>query len=205
MVRWSLVIVAVLIGHYSFPVIGEGTVTLKDRVAVSGSGCGSGTVAITFSADFSSLSVLFTDFRLMTGPTVGNIRAIKRCRIRIPLSVSAGYKVTVRSADYRGFVQLPSDSKASFYSRFSLKDSRRTRWSNRAVSNFVGPVSDELFSQPNTPVSSRSCGGYLELSMYLRGSVLNRNSSEDASLELDSLDFVTDPQIALHVSTQACN
>ena len=67
--------------------------------AYGGTGCPSGSVSAALSPDNTSLSLLFDQYVVEAGQSVGRSFDRKSCNIAIPVHVPQGYSVSVMSID----------------------------------------------------------------------------------------------------------
>lgn len=79
-----------------------------------GTGCPSGSVSTTLSPDSTSLSLLFDQYVVEAGQSVGRSFDRKSCNIAIPVRVPQGYSVSVLAIDYRGYNNLPRRAQSQF-------------------------------------------------------------------------------------------
>jgi hypothetical protein len=78
----------------------------------NGSGCPSGTVQALFSQDGTSLTVAFSNYTAVTGPSVRSSDRRRACTTALPVRVPAGFTWGVASATYRGYAELNDGAKA---------------------------------------------------------------------------------------------
>jgi hypothetical protein len=108
--------------------------------AYGGTGCPSGSAAVTVSPDNSALSILFDAFSAEAGAASGRRLDRKSCNLSVPVRVPAGYTVAVIAVDYRGFVDVPRGGMAQFDTEYFWAGSRGPRLQRR----FTGPVTDNF-------------------------------------------------------------
>ena len=82
--------------------------------AYGGTGCPAGSVSAALSPDNTSLSLLFDEYVVEAGQSVGRSFDRKSCNIAIPVHVPQGYSVSVLSIDYRGYNMLPARASSQF-------------------------------------------------------------------------------------------
>lgn len=189
---------------FSSLAVAEIPVTINGAITVSGTGCSSADVDTVVAPDNASLSILFTNYQILS-PATRRPRVVnKTCDIKVPLTVAPGYRAIIETADYRGFAQLSRRALASFYSLFSIKDARGTWYGRCFYKLFAGPMSDEFFLNPTNRTRMRACGGTAQLTMRHTLGLYNYDRNEDASIQLDSTDFTTNPAISTHVRVESC-
>ena len=108
--------------------------------AYGGNGCPAGSAAATLSPDGKSLSILFDNYIVQAGGTSGNTVDRKSCNIAIPVTVPAGYSVSVFKIDYRGFNSLPQGASSQFNVEYFFAGSQGPRFQKA----FSGPVNDDF-------------------------------------------------------------
>ncbi len=108
--------------------------------AYGGNGCPAGSAAATLSPDGKSLSILFDNYIVQAGGTSGNTVDRKSCNIAIPVTVPAGYSVSVFKIDYRGFNSLPQGASSEFNVEYFFAGSQGPRFQKA----FSGPVNDDF-------------------------------------------------------------
>jgi hypothetical protein len=159
-----------------------------------GNGCPAGTVSATLSPDNQLLSVLFDQFAAKTSPTAK--MDIKTCRLRIPISVAAGYQVMITKTDWRGFNALPPGVTAQVASTHSLWTTMNMidRSPFTQTLNFSGPTyEDFLISNELTrDLVWSPCGQTVVVNIGASIRLDQGSATEDASATIDSLDVANE-------------
>lgn len=104
---------------------GQPTPTAPPGVTIAkidawGSGCRRDTATIGISDDRRAFTVIFSEYTAQVGPE-SRIRDQRRdCRLRIRVSVPAGYTFGITGVDYRGYAQLAEGSLARHRSSYDF-------------------------------------------------------------------------------------
>ncbi len=180
-------------------------VSISGPVELVGDGCTPSDSDSVVSSDRTSLSVLFSQFSASAEDVVRHRRTKRSCAIRVPLRVASGYRIRVRTADYRGFVQLETKSVGRIATRVSLRDRHGKRHSRFSQNVSKGPKSEEVFLNPSLSVAMKDCGGNVELTFHQQVLLRLKSRQETGGVALDSFDFTTDPSISPHLSLERCS
>lgn len=154
----------------------------------AGSGCPIDTVSATLSPDKKSLSILFDDYLIEAGPSVGKKIARKNCQLAIPVHVPSGFSVSLMSVDYRGYLFLPRRSQAVFTAEYFFAGIRGPRMKK----SFRGGMDDDYVMSKNLVLVADSwskCGEDVNLRIATSMRVRNMNRNEDAMATVDSIDM----------------
>ncbi|MBS1970422.1 MAG: DUF4360 domain-containing protein [Bdellovibrionales bacterium] len=169
-------------------------------VQTDGTGCEATQTAVSLSPDLMDLSVLFSNFNLELGagtPDPNNILVNKNCQIRVEIETPAGWALSVKSVDYRGYAHLPVGAIARH--RFSYRtDGMQTVMLREAP--LQGPLDQDYFfrleqsaqERPFTPCGPPNIrlrlGSHMVLRYPLKEQRRNGADRETAILSLDSAD-----------------
>jgi hypothetical protein len=153
-----------------------------------GTGCPAGSASVTLSPDSKSLSLIFDQFVLEAGRSVGKTIDRKNCSIAIPVHVPQGLSVSLIAVDYRGFNSLPRQASAQFSAEYFFAGQQGPRFSR----TFLGPIDDEYLINNNLGVQAvvwSACGA--DVNLRVNASMMLRTNSrrEDALSTVDSADF----------------
>lgn len=190
----------VLVSHFAQAEVA----TISGSVKLVGNGCPKSATDISVADDGTSLSVLFRNYNLEIGGATNKLVAAKSCTLTIPLSVPSGYRLRVNTVDYRGFVESPANVRADINSWFFLQDSRSVSTGRLEQILFRRPVSEDLFLQPDQPVTGKACGGRATLYVLSTASLMATRKVATSLLQLDSLDFGTDSSFSEHIDLIPC-
>ncbi len=157
--------------------------------AYNGSGCQIGTVAVALSPDQKALSVLFNDYQVQSGRSVGRTSEYKNCNVAIPVHVPQGYSFSIFEIDYRGFNNLPGGGASStFRADYFFAGSRGPSYAN----TFRGPLSDS-YTLTNvlgaTAVVWSRCGADVILRTNTSMFTKTNSSMQDTISTVDSIDL----------------
>jgi hypothetical protein len=101
------------------PAGGVGLTSLT--VDMDGSGCRPGEASVAIARDNSAMTIIFDNFEAADGPTAGKTKTRAFCRVLLGIS-SPDWAFDIRSADFRGYVNLDSGAEASLVSRWKWVD-----------------------------------------------------------------------------------
>ena len=108
----ALVLIGLVPGLASAATAPSPTAVSVKSVSYSGTGCPTGSVGFSFSADRTSLTLIFDSLVATTGPGVAAAEKSKACKLALNVVYPGAFKYAVSSIDYNGFVQAPSGSTA---------------------------------------------------------------------------------------------
>ncbi len=153
-----------------------------------GTGCPSGTASTTLSPDAKSLSIIFDEFMVEAGDSVGKRMARKSCNIAIPVHVPQGMSVSIVDVDYRGYVSVPKGGSARFSAEYFFAGQRGPRFTK----NFRGTFDDDYFFQNTLGLYGMvwsPCGA--DVNLRVNASMLAKSNRyyDDALATVDSADF----------------
>ncbi len=187
---WLLLVSILTVG---FSAAGE-EAKISGPIRFIGNGCLPSYTESVVTEDRMTASFLFSKFAVETGKSIHRFFEARWCEIRIPLTVSPGYKIQVQGLDYRGFksMALHGDRTAALFetqilSRGVLKSSGL----NLVTEN--GPFRDEFFYEPTKKVTSFACGGAMELRVRTQVSAFSNScrAGSMSGIEIDSIDFTS--------------
>lgn len=173
-----------------------------------GTGCPSGTVSATLSPDATALSLIFDKFSVEAGKAANNAPADqKSCTFEIPMTLPAGYSVTVLRLDYRGYHSLPAGALATFRSTFGFQDfARNHRLGNNLLQIFHGPSDGDFFVSQDATVSEWSaCSGSIQLRLNTALGLQSNPKGELATVSIDSADMTGERQLQYVLAWKQCN
>lgn len=154
----------------------------------AGSGCPSDTVSATLSPDKKSLSILFDDYLVEAGPSIGKKMARKNCQLAIPVHVPNGFSVSLMSVDYRGYLFLPRRAQSVFTAEYFFAGIRGPRLQKR----FRGGMDDDYMISEKLVILADSwskCGEDVNLRIATSMRLRNTDRREDAMATVDSIDM----------------
>jgi hypothetical protein len=187
----------------------------------SGLGCPQGSATTTLSPDASTLSVIFDQFVVEAGESLGTNFQMKNCVLRIPVQIQSGFRVALVQADFRGGISLPS---APAWSDLIVQYGWLENYGTPQLKsnfyfdslNMMGPLSDVYFH--STPIQMRDSKGnrtgplwskcgvqnlHFELNSKLR--VHLQGATGDGLATLDTLDTgAQDPGVEFKLQVERC-
>lgn len=168
--------------------------------AYGGTGCPAGSVSAALSPDNTSLSLLFDQYVVEAGQSVGRSFDRKSCNIAIPVHVPNGYSVSVLEVDYRGYNMLPRGASSQFNVEYFFAGRRGPMFTR----TFNGAL-DSDFLLNNTLVASAvtwsACGEDVILRTNSSMRVQTRGGA-DAIATVDSQDV--NAALVYHLQWRRC-
>lgn len=163
-----------------------------------GSGCPAGSASASVSPDGSALSVLFDSYTVEAGGSNPRV-ARKSCNLSIPVKVPNGMSVSLISADYRGFTDLPAGADARLDTEYFFGGSRGPAFSHA----FRGRLSNTYTQRHGLLAGAAvwsACGADVNLRV---NSGLTVSSTGTAALAtVDSADFSAG--MVYHLQYRSC-
>ncbi len=166
-----------------------------------GTGCPMGTAAIALSPDQSQLSILFDQYVVEAGGSKTVDR--KNCNIAIPIHVPQGYSISVMQIDYRGFLALPSGSRAQLSVNYFLPGAGRGVNSSKT---FYGPSTSDYLKQDNLGLQAivwSACGADTILRANTSLFAQTNSRREQALATVDSADVSSG--LIYHLQWRQCH
>lgn len=163
-----------------------------ESITASGSGCPDNTAAITLAPDQRSFSVLF-DHAMVESSNVQNVGEAV-CELTIVNKVSAGWKMSLHTNDFRGFSQVDKGSRTfQRTSYYRLTPNNRWNLVRRNQRNFKPPFNDNfiIHHEVKFPQAPREkCVDHFEtVTVQVQMvSFSNSNRTTSAQMALDSFD-----------------
>jgi Domain of unknown function (DUF4360) len=201
------------------------------NVKYAGNGCPQESVAVVFSPDKKTVSLLFDSFVLEDQPggervksrrkdirkigrhrggILGN-RGVERlnCKVLLPLKVPAGVQARVATIDMRGYVNLPEKSRATVFGRATFKNQDIKDPDSRERTLFIGPFDDTYVLQTKVPSEKdldwTPCGSSANMIISTTLSMKNLNRAEPALITVDTADIVAeDTRLSVGLEWRAC-
>lgn len=184
----------------------------KDEIDIGdplyqGSGCNEGELTTILTADKHAFTIIFDNFRAESGNGVSDDLFSKRCKISLPVKVPVGRSIAVFKLDYRGFIDLPLESKASievnynfYYPKLDISSSMIN-----IRHDFIPSISENFYlvEQMAEPIVIWS-GCQEEVNLQI-DNILTTKSNPDGEytlLLLDSIDGVSG--ITYHLGIKDC-
>lgn len=168
------------------------------RTRNAGDGCPAGTVSAVISPDATELTLLFDNFVVQAGNSVGVQRAAKRCTVTVPIEAPEGYRVSVTRFDYRGVNLLPEMAMTSLQTSYTYVDAETGRRYGHRFSRrmmFRGPLDEEYTINAELysgKVLWSRCGKKFDLEILTGITTRTNHRGEDAMTSLDSIDMASE-------------
>ena len=175
--------------------------------AQSANGCPAGSYSLVISPDGSSLSVLFDQFTLESGPSSSGNRPAKVCRITAPLNLPENQSIGVYKVDYRGFAKLLAKQEASLDVQYFLgpRDNEHGRVFKRKVK---GPHEGDYFFSETIGAGQMKrvgCGTAAMLDLAITLGLDGVRSTGQAMASLDSTDGAPGGALVYHLDLKPCH
>ncbi len=167
-----------------------------------GSGCPAGSASATVSPDGKALSIIFDEYIVEAGGSVGKSLDRKNCSIAIPVHVPQGFSVSIIDIDYRGFNSLPRGAMSRFSAEYFFAGMRGPR----VQKDFRGGLDEDYIISNklglNATVWSK-CGA--DVNLRINSSLMVRNTSRkmEALTTVDSADI--NGGLVYHLAWKRCN
>ncbi len=164
-----------------------------------GSGCPAGSASASVSPDGSALSILFDSYAVEAGGSNPRV-ARKSCNLSIPVKVPNGMSVSLISADYRGFADLPAGTEARLDTEYFFGGSRGPAYSQK----FNGRFSNTYLKRHQMAAVANvwsACGA--DVNLRVNSGMTVRSNGEAALATVDSADF--NAGIQYHLQYRSCN
>lgn len=122
-----------------------------EKVGYAGNGCPAGSASAVLARDKKSITLQFDDFVVQAGGHGQRTFARAKCDVAFGLKVPAGISVSLLNADYQGFNEIPSLSKATFTRNYFFAGARGPRlkktWTGEHSNSFQ--IKDSLGTYAN--------------------------------------------------------
>jgi len=153
-----------------------------------GNGCPAGSASVTLSPDNKALSIIFDEYLVEAGASVGKTLDRKSCNIAIPVHVPQGYSVSIVDVDYRGYTSIPRGGQARFSAEYFFAGQRGPTFTK----TFMGPRDDDYMFTNTLGVTAlvwSACGA--DVNLRVNSSMLARTNRQrdDVLATVDSADF----------------
>ncbi|KAG0644139.1 hypothetical protein HOY80DRAFT_177426 [Tuber brumale] len=89
-----------------------------EGITYAGSGCKAGSVAISKSSDYKTVTLAFDSYVASIGPGVPFVEKRKNCNINVKLHYPGGYQYTLYQTDYTGYADLEKGVTAKQQSQY---------------------------------------------------------------------------------------
>lgn len=176
----------------------------QSRVTVTPNACQGGTYSAVSVSDGGTLSILFDDFSITTGP--GSDRGVYRryCNIQVPLNLPEGYSLGVYKVDYRGFARLSSRQRSELSVDYALGHRSNGRRYHRRIEG--GYEGDFVFTETIGAglMKRMGCGSAAVLNVAAMLELQTSRQPEQAMVTLDSIDGAQEGGLLYHFDLRKC-
>ncbi len=180
--------------HFSFAAKAETTPKIYD-VYVQGSGCRNGSTSTTLTPNSNGVSVLFSEFMVDSAEWVRQRSCLIRLKIKLPPKV----RMSLKTADYRGFAYANGKDAGALFTRVLMTQSYQLQASPVRAFRFKH-FDDEIFFQPKVNLNS-NCGGVATVYFQSHLQIDHPWKSKGQSFaQMDSFDF----SLPDHVTFKKC-
>lgn len=191
-VRSLLAVVVLGLAPFAPPTAEAATLPPASQVSVksltySGAGCKAGSVGTSLSADRASVTLIFDQLVVSSGPGIPTSEALKKCLLSLTLAAPAGWSYTVGTIDYRGYAQLPAGASAQHVTTANFQGQSAQ---GSAGVTLTGPISkDYLLRSTVAPTGQFSlpCGTTTALNINEQV-LLKAPVGKPAQVTTDSID-----------------
>jgi len=179
-------------------------VRAQSTAGVGQNACPEGTYSVVTSPDGTTLSILFDNFSVKSGPSSNSTLIRKFCNIQVPLKLPDGYTLGVYKVDYRGFAHLSSEQYSELFVDYTFGTRNKSRRYHRKIKG--AHDGDFLFTETiGAGLMKRvGCGeeGVLNVAAALE---LNTGLQPgDAMVALDSVDGAPKGGLIYHFDLKKC-
>ncbi len=167
-------------------------------IAYGGSGCPQGSVGTNFNNDRTAFTLLFDRFVAQAGPGIAPTENRKNCQLNLNINVPNGYRYSLVTVDYRGYVELEAgvlaNQQSAYYFQGNLKQAT-------ARSSFFGPTSQNYVYRDKFAFETvvwSPCGGNANMNINSVVQVNNnRNRNAQGMITTDSIDGRVEQKFAI--------
>jgi hypothetical protein len=167
-------------------------------ISYAGSGCPSGTVAQSISADHRLLNLRFDSYIAEVGRGVPVNEARRNCQVNIDLDYPSGWSFAIESVDYRGYASLERGVVAVLSSTSYYAGATQTA---RLQTTFRGPFDADYSVRDQLSISSQlwsPCGVKRSLNINTQVRLDNsQNRNGDGLVTVDRMQTATTHQYGL--------
>ncbi|WP_331730656.1 DUF4360 domain-containing protein (plasmid) [Kitasatospora sp. NBC_00070] len=161
-----------------------------DVASVNGSGCPTGTAAVTVADDNTAFTVTYSDYLAQVGPNSLPTDLRKNCQVNLDVHVPQGFTYAIASADYRGFAHLEPGASALQRANYYFQGSPQTVTSTH---RFQGPLDDNWQATDSVGVAAlvwAPCGEKrnFNINTELRVAAGTSNRNATSFMTMDSTD-----------------
>lgn len=177
---------------------------------LNGSGCPEGTVGVSLTPDNKTLSLIFDNYVVQAGQSVGLKKNIKQCTVFVPVSAPEGFQFTVVKLDYRGFNSIPMNGRTRYVTIYSFIDGLTGQEMGQRIRrrfDFQGPLAENYILSSDVaqkPFWSK-CGSQVQLRIDTRAVAVTNSNNEDVMATIDSIDASMGTSAEYHLLWKSCS
>lgn len=179
----------------------------------AGDGCSKDNTEIALTEDKQTLSILFSAFQVSSAKAGENQR--KKCDIRVPVKVPAGYSISIITSEYRGYNFLPPGSKATLAADYFLVGVRGPMYKWQFPDNRYedsrpdrnGRLQGEFYRKNEIQATGLvwgPCGKDTTIAIKSSLDVTSNFRGEKSDSSLDSLDLTTKTPVLYKLTWKKC-
>ncbi len=178
-----------------------------------GDGCTKDDTEVALTEDKQSLSILFSKYQVSSNAAGENHR--KKCDIRIPVKVPAGFSISIISSEFRGFNFLPRGTKATLSAEYFLVGGRGPKFNYNfpdrnvedSTADSKGLLKGEFYRKNEieaTALVYGPCGKDTTIAIKSSLDVTSNANGDKADSSLDSLDITSKTPVIYRLTWRAC-
>ena len=197
MMRRSVAFIAIML------LLGTGARAQSTSVAGE-NGCPGGSYSAINSPDGTTLSILFDNFSVSSGPGSGGAPNRKFCNIQVPLNLPDGYSLGIYKVDYRGFSRLSSKQYSELFVDYALGARNKSRRYHRKTE---GPYEGDFRFTETIGAGLMKRVGCGEAAVLNVSAALELNTGlqpGEAMVALDSVDGAPKGGLIYHLDLKKC-
>lgn len=174
--------------------------------AAQANGCPEGSYSIVLAPDGTTLSILFDQFTVESGPGSSVAAQRKLCQISAPLNLPAHRSVGVYKVDYRGFAKLASTQETELAVKYFLGPHNHAhgRVFKRKIKG--AHEGDYFFTETIGAGQMKrvGCGANAMLNVAISLNLLGDRGDGEAMASLDTTDAARGGAIVYHLDLKNC-
>jgi hypothetical protein len=161
-----------------------------DGVTANGTGCPTGTAAVSVSPDGTAFTVTYSNYLAQVGPGTAPADSSKNCRLDLTVRVPNGLTYAVASAGYQGFASVAPGASGTLRAGYHFQGDLRTTHSTH---RFAGGFTNNWQATDTVNVHALAfapCGEQRDFTIdtELRVDPGTSNPGATSFLEMDSTD-----------------
>ena len=187
-----LTLSALILSVVAAPMPQEDSKSIPDKafitgISFAGSGCKAGTVSGMIEPDFTSITLLFSEYSASVGPGIPFKDSRKNCNVIVGFQYSPGWTYSILSTEYNGYVKLDKKVTALQKSEYGFDNQKKLPFQSTWTGvfdddyNFTDRIEQGIWS-PCKPTSSN---------LYINTQIRVENSKNPTGRGLISTDSIT--------------